>query len=318
MTRIRKRRGFTLIELLVVIAIIAVLIGLLLPAVQKVRAAAARVKCANNLKQLALATHGYHDAHGRLPHGQVGPFTKKAGEPYYGWGPDSRGWSWLARVLPYIEQAALSEQGRIDQQTLRQSGIADAVIPALLCPSASPQTLTRTDAGNLDGFSVAVTCYKGVSGANWGFSEWQNQASGTQWANASAEGSFDGTDHGDGAMYRSDVTRPLQLTHITDGASQTFLIGEDVPALNRWATWAYSNNAYGTCATPLNALGADGRPFDANEWSNTSGFRSRHSSGVQFALADGSIRFVRDSISLPNYRATATIRGGEVVADGDR
>ncbi len=117
-------------------------------------------------------------------------------------------------------------------------------------------------------------------------------------------------------MYRSDVTRPLRLEQITDGASQTFLIGEDVPALNRWATWAYANNAYGTCAVPPNATRPDdGRPFDPDNWGNTWAFRSRHPGGLQFARADGSVRFVRATVPLPVYRALATISGGETVDD---
>ena len=98
-----RRAGFTLIELLVVLAIIAVLIGLLLPAVQKVREAANRLSCASNLKQLALSVHTYHDAQNRFPPGQFqGP---------YGTGPSSSAWSWLARLLPYVEQDALFSQG---------------------------------------------------------------------------------------------------------------------------------------------------------------------------------------------------------------
>jgi prepilin-type N-terminal cleavage/methylation domain-containing protein len=311
-----RRPAFTLIELLVVVAIIAALVGLLLPAVQKVREAAARSQCGNRLRQLVLAAHGYHDAQGRLPPGQVGPLAPVAGQPYYGWGPDSRGWSWLARVLPLIEQAALADRGRVPAQTLRQSGVAGERVAAFLCPSAGPPA-TRTDAGNLPGFEAAVTCYKGVSGANWGFDGWENKPVDTDWVNPSADGSTDGLTRPDGALFRSDVARPLRLEQIADGTSNTFLAGEDVPAANRWAAWAYANTAYGTCAIPPNARGPDGKPFDPDNWGNTAGFRSRHPGGVQFGLADGGVRFVRDSAALAAYRAMATIRGGEVI-DPDR
>src|SRR4051812_39545017 len=122
MAKLSTRAALTLVELLVAIAIIAVLIGLLLPAVQSVRGAAARTRCGNNLRQIALATHAYHDAHGRLPPGQIGPYTPLPGRPYYGWGPDSRGWSWLARILPHLEQTTLAEQASVPNKTLRQSG----------------------------------------------------------------------------------------------------------------------------------------------------------------------------------------------------
>src|SRR5437867_8342493 len=96
------RPAFTLIELLVVIAIIAVLIGLLLPAVQKVREAAARMQCSNNLKQISLACHTYHDAFNYFPINRVGNYDQPTA--FGGWGPSSKDWSWLSALLPYIEQ----------------------------------------------------------------------------------------------------------------------------------------------------------------------------------------------------------------------
>ena len=97
------RFGLSLIELLVVMAIIGALIAIMLPAVQKVREAAARASCANNLKQIALAAQMYNDTCGRLPPGQIGPYQWIVpNQPYYGWGPTSYGWSWLSRILPFI------------------------------------------------------------------------------------------------------------------------------------------------------------------------------------------------------------------------
>ncbi len=305
--RHKATAGFTLVELLVVIAIIGILIALLVPAVQRVREAASRMSCANNLKQLALATHSFHDRHKRLPYGQF--------QGSYGAGPDSRAWSWLAQILPEIEQENLTRLGGIPQKTLQASGIADRQILLFLCPSDSFSSLgPRTDAGDLYGFPVGQTNYKGVSGANWGDDlEGIGPDFATDWRHPGTNGSFDGLSQGDGIFYRVDYRRKLRLVHVTDGTSNTFMIGEDLPGVHEWCSWPYANNAYGTCAIPLNVKRTGGGNYAPSDWQNTWSFRSQHPGGVNFAFADTSVHFISDAISLPIYRALATSRGGEKV-----
>jgi prepilin-type N-terminal cleavage/methylation domain-containing protein len=161
-----RRAGFTLIELLVVIAIIAILIALLVPAVQKVREAAARTQCANNLKQLAMGVHNYHDANKQIP-----PNAKQIA---YNWAVDSVAagptiWTWIARILPYIEQEVLATTYNIPDGTMgaAQQGIK-AVIPTLQCPVDQEPNNPDTNWINVPGISMGLTSYKGVSGSNWG------------------------------------------------------------------------------------------------------------------------------------------------------
>lgn len=308
-----RRRAFTLAELLVIIAILATLLALLMPAVQKVREAANRAQCRNHLRQVCLAVHQYETTHKRLPHGTVGPFKPVAGQPNYGWGPDSYGWSWQARLLPFIDETNLYEEGGIPNKTLRASGICDRRIPLFLCPSddawyAGP----RLDAGNLTDFPVAHTNYKGVSGSNWGDDKGEGHVFNLPFRNKGTNNSYDGLIEADGAMFRADGLYRLRLSHILDGLSNTFLLGEDQPRKNPWCSWPYANNAYGTCAIPPNF----DRPAGASPlgWYYTWSFRSAHPGGVHFALADGAVRWIGNDIDLSLYRALATIRGAERAA----
>jgi prepilin-type processing-associated H-X9-DG protein len=213
-----------------------------------------------------------------------------------------------------VDESNLHDQGGIPQRTLRQSGICDRRIELFLCPSDEAfHAPPRTDAGNLTGFPVGHTSYKGVSGANWGEDKGEGKVLNTIYKNRGANGSFDGLIEGDGAMFRADGPRRIRLTDFKDGTSQTFLIGEDQPLKNRWLSWPYANNAYGTCAIPPNVRQPDGSEFNPIDWHNTWSFRSAHPGGLHFAFADGSVQFVRNHIQLEMYRALATLNGGETV-----
>jgi prepilin-type processing-associated H-X9-DG protein len=305
----KHRHAFTLVEMLVVFGIITTLMAITVPAVMKVREASHRASCANNLRQLALAMHHYHGDHEFFPCGQVGPYVPPVRGPYYGWGPTSTGWTFIAKLLPYFEQDQMFAQGRVPNGTLVQSGICDKRLQLLLCPSDNAYRAgPRTDAGNLTGFPVGLTNYKGVSGSNWGFDSGENKWFLTDWKHQGTNGSYDGLIENDGLLCRADIFRPPRFADVQDGLGNTFMLGEDIPEKNRWLSWPYANNCYGTCAIAPNQMNYD--PFD---WHNVWSFRSRHPHGLQFAFADGSVRFVKDSIKLDLYRALSTVRGGEVV-----
>ncbi len=219
----RRRAAFTLVELLVVIAIIGILIGLLIPAVQSARESARRVSCQNNLHQIAIATHQFCGAQGHYPPGQCGM--------HIGWRAHTRGWSWLAQILPYCEENEIYQQGGIPFKTLAASGVMDRQIKTFLCPSDPTSAAgPKTDAGHFEGIAVGQTNYKGCSGANWGADATQHTLDiGTEFPNPGTNGSADGMNDGDGILWRCERLVPSQREK-RDRRPEPYLPGRRGPA----------------------------------------------------------------------------------------
>ena len=294
-----QRFGFTLIELLVVIAIIAILIGLLLPAVQKVREAAARLRCQNNLKQIGLALHGYHDAEKKFPPGYTTTVTSTGNET----GP---GWGWAAYILPYMEQQNLFSSISFSLP-IENAANANAIatrFPTYLCSTDTPPALIpigpRAASGQLTSTlcSAAPASYTG----NFGTSE-------------------PGVD-GEGVFYRNSEVR---IADITDGTSQTLLVGERSYRYSEtiWAGSVAGAKAYAPANSPLSKLleepanyilshtdemlAGAAKPYEINN------FSSNHGNGANFLYADGHARYLTTGTDFKTLKALSTRAGGETI-----
>ncbi|MBY0231850.1 MAG: DUF1559 domain-containing protein [Gemmataceae bacterium] len=289
-----KRRAFTLVELLVVIAIIGILMGLLLSAVQAVRQAAARASCLNNLKQIGLALHSYHDANGGLPAG-CSPQDGSSGQPYL---------SWLARILPHLEQEALYKQSLVafssdpDIYSLPHFPVWERKIALYRCP-ADPLA-QRLIQGNLNGRRTAFTSYLGITGTDF-----------------SKE---------DGLFFLGSATR---FAEITDGLSNTLAVGERPSSADGTLGSWYGGFGQDLDGSANSHLGVrEFNTYPGGQYNNCpngpyryqrgsppslcDAFRywSFHKGGSNWLFADGSVRFLAysaDSI-LPDL---ATRAGGE-------
>jgi prepilin-type N-terminal cleavage/methylation domain-containing protein len=290
----KLRKGFTLIELLVVIAIIGVLLGLLLPAVQKVREAANRIRCENNLKQIGLALHGYHDRMGTFPPG----YADFATWPNTDAGP---GWGWASFLLNDIEQGNL--QGQINFGLKAgdplMASVRSSFLPVFYCPSDTKlATFTVTDGGS-NSWVVAQGSYVACNG-NDGVDDMT-------------------TPPHTGAFVRG---RAFRISDIVDGLSTTFFIGERSTTMSL-STWvgAIPGAQVPSVRDPASFSGASALvlghcgPHLPNDSivTDADAMSSGHSVGVQFLFGDGSVRPVANTISVVVYDALATRAGGEVM-----
>ncbi len=312
-----RRRAFTLIELLVVIAIIGILIALLLPAVQKVREAANRASCSNNLKQLALAAHNHEGVYGRFPPGEnllVTPPPTFPPPPVPG-----QSFSWVEALLEFFEQDNLKK--KMDLNTLKDSqytkGNCDSpdapgaqIIKILVCPSdqlPSPPVQVYPSGGTT--YYLGLTSYGGNAGSVSTF--WQAQLF-------------------DGVLYTNSQVRPAD---ISDGTSNTILFGErfhydpNFANISTYAGWAWADvnstedyllgagltGVNQTTGTPINWQVPAGKTGYTYTDPRLNAFGSGHPSGANFAFADGSVRFMTNSTPVDVLRLLCIRNDGQVV-----
>ena len=305
---VSRKRGFTLIELLVVVAIIAVLIALLLPAVQQAREAARRTQCKNQLKQLGLALHNYHDTFSRFP---------MSYQTNGGWNETtSKSASWLFAILPYVDQANLYNSADVNQVWSAAINQPLTVKPMslFLCPSDSTNQNGRVSGlTNLNGATAyAVTGYKAVAGNNWAWGVFTHAHPTGRFA-----GSTDGLNQGNGWLCRNDNGNgPVTTTmkDVTDGLSNTLFIGESLPGRCSHSAWWWFNHTTATCCIPLNYYQKN-TAIVFTDWPDNYSFASQHVGGAHFTMGDGSVRFISENIDINTYWNLATISGNETLGE---
>ncbi len=346
--KMKRRSAFTLVELLVVIAIIGVLVALLLPAVQAAREAARRIQCANNLKSMGLATLNFHDTKKHfpisIPHwaGQYRTAECSGGVTVSSNPEDAsptgyNGKGWIVDILPQIEQQAAHDRivgdskGKFSASStggrgMGRIGIRDIVssqLSVFTCPSdaSSAPSDSQQWYWSKEGVTTATTSYKGNVGDTL-LSTDSNPCSTSVDPPASLEtGSPDvhNTVSNNGLFQRTSFFEPINLRNVTDGTSNTFMIGEVVVSQDYHSAAFFSDGDWATCGLPLNFFLQNASEDDLKNkyWYKLRGYKSLHPGGAQFVLADGSVHFIQENIDTISYRALSTRDGGEIATLGN-
>ena len=300
-TNRRQARAFTLVELLVVIAIIGVLVALLLPAVQSAREAARRMQCQNNLKQIGLALHNYHDTHMTFPPGAF----------WYGASSENRG-SILIQLLPFIEQQNLYNRFDFTTNVDSQTALQGTIIPGYTCPSDANRGLLNGLAIHNYAASAGPTPHIDSPSCTCG-----TGASFNAYTAVVPNSKYGGTPDFAGPFYRTG--KCTTMSDCRDGLSNTIYFGEVRRACSNHIKqgWMRSNNGNGLVATqvPINYNSCDDAASNpCNKpcnWSTELAFKSQHTGGAQFVLGDGSVHFYGETIDHAVYQLLGAKNDGK-------
>lgn len=320
MSSLKSRPGFTLVELLVVIAIIGILVALLLPAIQAAREAARRSQCVNNLKQIGLALHNYHDTFGKLPPASLSDFVRDGAYVSSGFGAtgNPNGIFWSGLILPQLEQQSLYDQiegmgfGIVWTGGGANQKLLETALPFLKCPSSLDISLTFNSAGigsRVPGNYGVVT--SGSLGFVTAYAAYTNQ----HMDDAGRVDQRQEDARHDGPFHLRNGAYPMSL--VADGTSNTLAVGERSRPSDQLSHSKYFNYWYiGTpnivdrAAEFCGSTGIELNSMDRGERGYI-GFRSQHPGGVQFMVLDGSTRFFSENTDRAVLAALGTRSGGE-------
>ncbi len=298
--------GFTLVELLVVIAIIAVLVSLLLPAVQQAREAARRSSCKNNFKQVGLAMHNYHDVHGVFAPGSILGGSAPTSGGCAGLVSGEHKFSWGVYLLPFLEQAsrygALNFNGNVLVNDNFNPDIRLGPVTAFLCPSNPQMDKMVNRNGAFAGVIVHGLPRSDIGGV----------ADSANWRCVNSSGTMPGhpTPSGNGVLFN---VSSVGFQHIIDGTSNTLMIGE-ITGNHRSTTGLNGNSyaAYNVFDTSSGINGSTTIPGGATTFAfRPQGFSSFHAGGAHFGMCDGSVQFLSENIDQGVLAALTTRAGGE-------